>query len=788
MKKNNNGDGPSEPATNDRPETTKSTKYPSLDQEAILTFLRSHHGRASKAEIARHFGVTGNDRIGLKAILKDMLAKGRLHHGSFRSFMTDEHAKKLVKDANDAERDARLAKRGIRADDRDAPPSRRRREEPAPEAEQKPRRNIREENHDYSRFVGLYEPLANGGGLVNPVSRLNKNPIVIADGKNKNARSGDLVQAIETPRGWEVEELLSERDDAGMVSLMAIRTLNIPYVFPPEALAETENISVPPLGKRTDLRDVPFVTIDGDDSRDFDDAVYAEPDDAADNKKGWKIYVGIADVSHYVQPGSALDQEAYKRGNSVYFPDRVVPMLPESLSNDLCSLRPNEPRACMAALMRINQEGELIGTQIVRGLMRSHARLTYNQVQQAFDGNPDSTTKPLLDSVLMPLYHAYKTLLRAREARGTVDLDLPERRVFLVNGEVQDIISKPRYDSHKLIEEMMILANVAVAKEFEKKRQQALFRVHPRPDSARWAVTREFLQELGLKTKPGLHPKPDDLKSLITQVEGKDEAPLVNDMILRSMAQASYAPENIGHFGLALEHYSHFTSPIRRYADLIVHRALIRAFNLGDDGLTDYEQNRLTIIGEHISDRERVAQAAERETIDRYIALFLEDKVGATFNARVSGVTNFGLFVNVDPMGADGMIPLRMLPDDYYIHDEKRHSLVGRRTGLTFRLAMPLVVRLLEVDSGTGRLLMELVPGSIAIPERRGERRYERTQNKRDPYADPPRGFRRSASGPPSRNGSGKDGPGNGGRGKGKPNGKFKSRNDRGKPSPRGEF
>lgn len=768
MKKSKNGSG----------ETRTDTKKTLPDADAILSFLHAHHGRASKAEIARQFGVTGNDRIGLKHLLKKMLEKGELKQGSFRSFLTPEAEKKLQKDRNDAERDTRLAKRGTRVNDPDAPAA-------ASSEEPKPRRNIREENHDYTRFVGLYEPLKNGGGIVNPVSRLNKNPIMIAEGKQKNARSGDLVEAVQTSRGWEIDELLSERDDAGMVSLMAIRTLNIPHIFPEEALAETENITVPPLDKRTDLRHIPFVTIDGDDSRDFDDAVYAEPDDAADNKGGWKIYVGIADVAHYVQPNSELDKEAYKRGNSVYFPDRVVPMLPESLSNDLCSLRPNEPRACMAAIMRINKDGDLLHTQIVRGLMKSHARLTYNQVQQVFDGQPDNDTAPFIDSVLMPLYKAYEILLQARARRGTVDLDLPERRVYLVDGEVQDIISKPRYDSHKLIEEMMILANVGVAKELEKKHQPALFRVHPKPDSARWSVTREFLNELGLKTRPGLHPKPEDLKSLIAQVEGKDEAPLVNEMVLRSMAQASYAPENVGHFGLALDHYAHFTSPIRRYADLIVHRALIRAFNLGDDGLTDFEQNRLPIIGEHISDRERVAQAAERETIDRYIALFLEDKVGATFHARVSGVTNFGLFINVDPMGADGMVPLRMLPDDYYMHDEKRHSLVGRRTGLTFRLAMPLVVRLLEVDSATGRLLMELVPGSIPIPERRMMRRSDNLRNKRDPYADPPPGFKKSKKAPFGRK--------SGGSSDGKPKGKKsggssfgaasgKGFNDKGKP------
>jgi len=702
--------------------------------EAIVEFVKSHHGRASKAEIARKFGISGNDRIGLKHLLKDMLKARTLYQGSFRSFMLPEMAKQAEKENNDAEMAERLERRSRKNTEETAPPL---------------RRNVREVNKDHSKFIGLYEPMANGGGVINPVSRLDKNPAVIADGKQGEARRGDLVQAHMTIRGWEIEKVLSERDDAGMVSLMAIKTLNIPDEFPQEAIDETKGITVPALGKRTDLRDVPLVTIDGDDSRDFDDAVFAEADDALDNRGGWKIIVAIADVAHYVTPGSALDKEAYKRGNSVYFPDRVVPMLPEALSNDLCSLRPNETRACMAAIMRINKFGDLLDAMIVRGLMKSQARLTYTQVQEALDGHPNDLTKPLLEPVLLPLFGAYQALAKARTDRGTVDLDVPERKVSLVNGEVQNIVTRARYDSHKLIEEMMILANVAVAKAFEAKKQAALYRVHAKPDAARWSVTREFLQELGLKTKPGLHPKPNDLQHLLDQVTGKDEAPLVNDMVLRTMSQAAYSPENIGHFGLALEFYSHFTSPIRRYADLIVHRALIRAFDLGDDGLTDYELNRLPIIGEHISERERVAQAAERETIDRYIALFLEDKVGATFHARVSGVTNFGLFVNVEPMGADGMIPIRTLPDDYYMHDEKRHSLVGRRTGLTFRLAMPLTVRLLEVDAATGRLLMELVPGSIQVPEAKPERRFDRgNRDRRD------RGYERR----PSDQGRGKRG------------------------------
>lgn len=666
----------------------------------ILDFVTSRQGRASKAEIAKHFHIKGNDRIGLKGILKDLLNRGTLQQGSFRNYILPGQKEKdtVVLRKKDQPRD--------------------------------------DEGKEF--FVGLFQTLKTGGGLITPVSRKDKSPVMIAEGRTQSAAEGDLVRAVYSVRGWQIEEILSHSGDAGMISLMAIKTLEIPDIFPQEVLDECEGLEVPPLGDRTDYRKIPLVTIDGEDARDFDDAVFAEPDTDPNNPDGWKLLVAIADVSHYVKPGSALDEEAYKRGNSVYFPDRVVPMLPEALSNDMCSLRPHVERACMVAEMRIDKFGELKSQRVKRGLMKSAARLTYTQVQMALDGQPDDMTSPLLDNVIRPLYAAYKTLEKARAQRGAVELDLPERKVILKDGEVQDISMRMRFESHKLIEEFMILANVATATVLEKEDQQLLYRIHDKPDNSRWAATKEFLQELGLRPKSGLSPSPKDMKALLAEVVGRDEAPLVNDIVLRSMAQASYSPANVGHFGLALERYAHFTSPIRRYADLIVHRALIRALHLGNDGLTDYEVGRLAIIGEHISNRERVAQGAERETIDRYIATYLEDQVGATFGARISGVTSFGIFVTIEPTGADGLVPIRTLPNDYYIHDEKRHSLVGRRTGMTFRLAMPLTVRLLEVELATGRLLMELVPGTIAIPDvppssRRSDRRDRDKRNRFDP-------------------------------------------------------
>lgn len=676
-----------------------------LTAEAVIAFLHTNNGRASKAEIARHFGIKGNDRIGMKHLLKEMLVKGVIHQGTFRSF-TLPHVKAETK----AEREKTSALRAGKS----------------------------------PVYVGLFQPMKTGGGLVNPVARGEKSSIMIAADKTNGAEQGDLVEAHNSARGWEVKEILSRANDAGLVSLMAIKTMDIPDKFPDAVIAETKGMTVPALGKRTDLRQLPLVTIDGEDARDFDDAVWAAPDDNPANKDGWKIIVAIADVAHYVQPHSALDEEAYKRGNSVYFPDRVVPMLPEALSNDLCSLCPHEERACMVARMRINKQGVLIDAKVERALMKSAARLTYNQVQEALDGHPNELTKPLVKDVLEPLYSAFKILEKARAARGAIELDLPERKVMLKDGVVHDISKRMRLDSHKLIEEFMILANVAVATVLEDKDHELLYRVHAKPESSRWASTREFLIELGLRPKYGLSPSPADLRALLASVEGHEEAPLVNDIVLRTMSQAEYSPHNVGHFGLALERYAHFTSPIRRYADLIVHRALIRALKLGPDGLSDADTEKLDMIGEHISARERVAQSAERETIDRYIALYLSDKIGATFGARISGVTHFGLFVSVEPMGADGLIPIRTLPNDFYTHDEKRHALVGRRTGLIFRLAMPLTVRLVAVDTATGRLQVELVPGQFEVAPRRFEdhrrgRRMERDRVEKKSKSGRPR-------------------------------------------------
>jgi ribonuclease R len=497
------------------------------------------------------------------------------------------------------------------------------------------------------------------------------------------------------PTRLRVAERLGSPGAPGAISLIAIASFDIPHVFPAGALAEAEAAKPVDANGRTDLRDLDLVTIDGADARDFDDAVWAEPED-----DGWHLVVAIADVAHYVAPGSALDREAHWRGNSVYFPDRVVPMLPEALSNGLCSLRPDEDRACLAAHLWIDREGRKKRHRFERAIMRSAARLTYEEVQAARDGHKTlSIPRQRLDA----LYDAFAALDRARTARGALALDLVEHRVVLdARGMPVAVEPRKRLDSHKLIEEFMILANVAAAEELEAGRRPSLYRVHDVPAPDKLDTLRLALADIdvpGLALAKGQAIRPELFNRLLTRVAGRPEAPVINDLVLRAQAQAVYSPANIGHFGLALTRYAHFTSPIRRYADLLVHRAL-----LGEILPT----SELETIGKHVSSTERRATAAERGALERYRAQLLVDRIGAVFAARINGVARFGLFVTLDDIGADGLVPLTGLPPDFYRFDQLKMKLTGRHSRQSFGLGEAVSVRLAEADPIGGRLLFRI--------------------------------------------------------------------------------
>ena len=551
------------------------------------------------------------------------------------------------------------------------------------------------------------------GYILQPVNKKAKYDFDITQGDLGGAKEGDLaIGEVISARGLrrkrvKIEDVLGHRDDVNAISLIALHEAGMHEKFLDKVIEETVDLKVPPLKnkkfEREDLRDIPLVTIDGSDARDFDDAVFAERTD-----KGFHLIVAIADVAHYVRAGSNLDKEAYRRGNSTYFPDRVVPMLPEALSNDLCSLRPNEDRACMGFHLWINEHGELAKHKVFRGLMRSHARLIYEQVQAAKDGVTDDLTAPLMTDVIEPLYEAYTVLDKARQKRGALDLDLPERQIIIDDkGKMTGVRTRDRLDAHKLIEEFMILANVAAAQALEAKHAPCVYRVHDRPSTEKLDSAREFVDSFGLTLPSGI-AKPAQINHLLKKAAESDYSSLISTVILRTQSQAIYSPENVGHFGLALNKYGHFTSPIRRYADLLIHRSLIRAYKLGEGGLSDEETVTLEEKADHISTTERSSADAERSAVDRFTAAWMSEHIGTEFSGKINSVTRFGLFVTLDENGADGLIPMRSLPDDFYIHDEQQHALIGRRHRRIYRLGAPIQVRVKEADGITGSSVFEV--------------------------------------------------------------------------------
>lgn len=715
--------------TNYPPKKKAAAPFPTREQ--IIEFLKDNPD-AGRRQIARAFGITGDERLELKILLKQMDRDGQLEGGPRRveplpsvaviqirsvtldgepiaepvGWSRDEAPPKIFIADNGkigvvGLGDRLLAKLERQGRDYLALP-------------------IRRLTFTPQTVVGVFEKTPTGG-FIKPSDKRDRDEYRVSRADVGDAKSGELVKAEIVPQRGTAEKRVKIVERMGIFgeprtfSLATIAASGIPLEHPEDAAKEAAAATPEDLGDRADLRAIPLVTIDGSDARDFDDAVFAEPDSDPDNKGGWHLLVAIADVAHYVQPGSALDKSAQDRGNSVYFPDRVVPMLPEELSNDLCSLRPNEDRACMAVHIWIDAKGRKLSHRFVRGLMRSTARLTYEQVQAAMDGHLEDLTAPLLDLVIKPLYGAFQALLKARDERGTLDLDIPERVVSVdrETGAVLGIAPRARLDSHKLIEEFMVLANVCAAESLEGALQPCVYRIHDQPAMEKLTALRDFLKSLDLVLAKGQVLTPKHFSSLLDKAAGTPYAQMVSQMVLRSQAQACYSTENIGHFGLALRRYAHFTSPIRRYADLLVHRALIRGLHLPGRGALPDGQDAEAIekIADHITMTERRAAAAEREVQDRYTAAYLSGRQGELFPGRINGVTRFGLFIQLQETGADGLIPIRTLPSDFYHHDEKAHALVGDRNGRIFRLGDILTVQLVEADLVTGGVVLALVEG-----------------------------------------------------------------------------
>jgi len=700
-----------------------------LDRDRILKHLKGSTAPQTKREIARNLRISGApDRQLLKTLLRELEQDGAIEKASSGGYAIANSLPAVgTVEVTELTVDGDLLGRPLNWNEDT--------QGPAPRVEMRPpskghpalapgdrvlaafhrqpdgsysAKTIRRLDTPQNKVTGV---IRRAGSLfiLEPVSKKSKYDFDIPLDGLKGAAEGDLVVAEIEPsrrdsgrKKARILEVFGKESDPRIISLLSLTEMGLRSEFTQAALDEAEKMDIPDLKGREDLRPIPLVTIDGADARDFDDAVFAEK-----TESGYHLIVAIADVAHYVRPGSALDDEAQHRGNSTYFPDRVVPMLPEKLSNDLCSLRPNENRACLAVHMWINEQGQLQNYKFVRGLMRSAARLTYEQVQAARDGMTDDTTGPLMEKVIEPLYEAYEVLAKARAKRGALELDLPERRIIInENNEMTGVTKRVRLDAHKLIEEFMVTANVAAATALDKDRDKAMFRVHEQPDALKLDSAREFIEAFGLSLPKGQVLRPAQINKILLEAEKTPYSHLISEVILRTQSQARYEVLNKGHFGLALDRYTHFTSPIRRYSDLEVHRCLIDIFNLGAGGMDDARRLQLPDIAEHISNTERTSMEAERNAVDRFTAAYLSQHIGAEFEGRIKGVTRFGLFVELNESGADGLLPMRALPKDFYDHHEDQHALIGRRSGRIYRLGAQITVKLAEANGLTGSTVL----------------------------------------------------------------------------------
>ncbi len=717
-------------------------------EAALLEFIQTSPSVVGKREIARAFGLTGAAKIGLKTMLRELEQAGKLAKSRRKLIDTSTLPPVTVIEVTGIDAQGESYGEPVEWDERAAgkpplvlvevrpgegirPPAKGDRVlakiEATPGEDYKFKaRVIRALSDRSKRVLGVFRLVKGHGARLIPVDKKARNELQVRSGDENGALDGELVEAEilkDHGRGLplaRVRERLGDLNDQRNISLIAIHHHAIPNQFSERVLAESEALKTFNHQGRVDLRKTPLVTIDPPDARDHDDAVWAAPDDDPTNPGGFQTIVAIADVATYVKPGSALDKEARFRGNSVYFPDRVVPMLPERISNDLCSLREKEDRPALACFMVFDKSGTKKSHRFARVIMRSAAKLSYEEAQAAIDGRPGSKAEVLVEGVLKPLWAAYAALMKARAKREPLELDLPERKLVLDDtGHVLRVVTPLRLDAHKLIEEFMIQANVAAAEELEAKKTPLLYRAHEPPSEEKVRALAMFLKTVDLSLPLGQVMKPKHFNQLLSEVKGKDYQNLVNDVVLRSQAQAKYSSDNLGHFGLALRRYSHFTSPIRRYADLIVHRALISALGFGEDGLSTEDISRLGETADMISDAERRAMAAERETTDRLIASHLAGQTGALFRGRIGGVVSAGLFIKLNDTGADGFVPVSSLGADYFIYSDVRHALVGQRTGETFQLGDQVEVKLLEVAPVSGGLRFEMVSdGRKGKPDR----------------------------------------------------------------------
>jgi ribonuclease R len=723
----------------------RSASLPSRKQ--ILDFIATSDQPAGKREIARAFGLSGQDKIALKVLLKDMADEGLIDAAPGRAFHKSGGVPRVT------------VLRIVEADDSGTAwgvPEQWQAETPPPKLK------IIERGRRGALGIGdrvLARTEERGQGLIaHPMKKLEKSAELIlgvirkegerfwltpvekkerrelAVSELKDAEAGDLVLCEISGRPprvtARVDAVLGDPFAPRSFSLIAIHKHGLRHEFKQEAIDEAHRVAKLPLGEREDLTHLPIVAIDPADARDHDDAIWAAADDDPGNAGGWKAIVAIADVSFYVRPGSELDKEARARGNSVYFPDRVVPMLPEELSADICSLKEGQVRAAMACHLKIAKDGTLKSWRFTRANICIAANIAYEDAQAAIDfasevkvevSSPTcsmpaiegAVPQRLVETALKPLWWCWRALLADRNKREPLELDIPERRVVLdEKGRILSVAPRERLDAHKLVEDYMIAANVAAARALEAKKAPVMYRVHESPSREKLVALKDYFATFGIEFALGQVIRPATFNRIIERVGDSDYRTEIMEQILRTQMQARYGPERLGHFGLALPTYAHFTSPIRRYADLLVHRSLTSAYRLGEGGLPPGEDEKFEAIGEQISMLERRAMEAERDTIDRYVAAFLADRVGQLVDCRITGVQPFGFFATVTDLGGDGLVLAQTLGQEYFRYDEAARQLVGEQSGDVYRVGQKLTLRLAEANPVSGSLRFELPEGS----------------------------------------------------------------------------
>jgi ribonuclease R len=750
----------------------KSAGLPTRKQ--ILDFIASSDQPAGKREIARAFGLSGQTKIDLKRLLKDMADEGLIDSSPGRAFHQAGGVPKVTVLRVAAVDDGGAVWAVPEQWHAEGPPPRLRVVERGKRSalgigdrvlartEEKGQGFVAHPLKKLARSAELVLGVVRRDGerfWLSPVDKRERRELFISD--VKNAEAGDLVLCEVTGRpprvSARVDAVLGDPFAPRSFSLIAIHRHGLRHEFSKEAIDEAHRVSKLPLGDREDLTHLPIVAIDPEDARDHDDAIWAEPD----GEGGWNAIVAIADVSFYVRPGSELDREARARGNSVYFPDRVVPMLPEELSADICSLKAGEPRAAMACHLKIAKDGTLKSWRFTRAKVCIAANIAYEDAQAAMDSaeeerievsSPTCSMPPiegpvpreLVEKALKPLWGCWRALFAARQKRDPLELDLPERRVMLdEKGRITSIAPRDRLDAHRLVEDFMIAANVAAARALEAKKAPVMYRVHEPPSREKLVALKDYLKTFGVEFSLGQVIKPGTFNRIIERIGDADGREEIMEQLLRTQMQARYGPDRLGHFGLALATYAHFTSPIRRYADLLVHRSLVKAYNLGEGALPPGDEERFEQIGEQISMLERRAMEAERETIDRYVAAYLADQVGQLVECRITGVQPFGFFASVEDLGGDGLVLAKDLGQEYFRYDEAARTLVGDETGETYRVGQRLTLRLAEANPVSGSLRYELPEGSYGgrsapirrdrtrSPGRRGRPGNIRHQSKR---------------------------------------------------------